>query len=548
MLLESSTERGFTGTDQAAVLTELERVLASPLFGSSRRQARLLRFLVGEVLAGRGHALRAPQIAEQVFDRPKGFDTVEDSIVRVEVSKLRRALARCYVSISEAPLRIELPRGGYAPTFVWGADAVPESRSPPSMEPVSGARMMLPSAEEDGPVIAVLPFAAISTVSTSSMRAAGPEPPPELGAPGARARAFARGLTDRLGDIFAAAPIVRVISHAAGVEEAAARGARYVLEGAVRMTPGALRVSAKLHDTRRWIQIWGNTYDRLGADDNIFAVEDQIAREIAVQTLALPQGVIHVVEAQERAGQPARSVYDSVLRVTRWHATFDPGIQRELMASAARFIADAADSGLILAFAATVHLFSYWTALGTAEDLRLGAEFARRAAAVEPKLVGARQMMAFALLHLGDGPGAIAEAEAAVALGGPLMLLGMTIALAGAWARGIAMTRAHMAVLRNPPGPIHHVFSLDAYRRGDYATALAEAETIGTPHIAWHPLDRAVALARLGRLDEAREAGRALAKLLPEAARDPRAVVARLTADEELRASLVEGLHIAGLG
>ena len=63
----------------------------------------------------------------------------------------------------------------------------------------------------------------------------------------------------------------------------------------MRLVPGALRVTAKVHDTARGLQVWGDTYDRFGADDRLFAVEDEVAREIALQILALP--AVHAVEA-----------------------------------------------------------------------------------------------------------------------------------------------------------------------------------------------------------------------------------------------------------
>jgi TolB-like protein len=535
-----------------AVLAELSRVVESPAFGGSARQMRLLRFLVGEVLAGRGSELHAPIVATRVFERPEGFDSTEDSIVRVEMSKLRRALARHYAVSPVPAVRIELPRGSYAPVFV----AAPEGRSAPSdarrqqtsEPPAAGAEDLAP-ASFDGPVVAVLPFTALNAISTSSLPAQGPgSGPPAPGSTGTRARAFALGLTDRLHDLFARVRCMAVVSHASTVEEAAARGARYVLEGTVRLVPGALRVSAKLHDTKRWIQVWCNTYDRLHADERLFAVEDEIAHEIANQLVVLPMGALHAVEAQERAGHAPRNTYEVVLRFPRWIASFDPRLQAELRDACATIVPGDVDKGVLLALSSLIHLLSTWTAAGTAPDRRRGADQARRAVAAEPNLASSHQALAFALLDAGDGRGALAEAEIALGLGGPLMLTGLVIALAGDWERGVAIVRKHVESLKHYPGGIRHVFALDAYRRGDHAAALAEAEAIATPNLAWDPLDRAVALARLGRIPEARAAGRALTAILPDVARDPRAHVARTTADKALADDLVEALRLAGIG
>lgn len=266
------------GSEEAAALAELERVVESPAFSGSARQIRLLRFLVGEVLAGRGGELRAPLVAVRVFDRPEGFNPNEDSIVRVEMSKLRRALARYYAVTPASAVRIELPRGSYAPVFAAVASRSAQSGERPAVTPV----------EIEPAVVAVLPFAAVNAVSAASLPAVAPGSAPPPGSTGTRGRAFALGLTERLGALFAGEPGVLVVSRASTLDEAAARGARYVLEGTVRLLPGALRVTAKLHDTGRWVQVWGSSFDRFDAEDRLFAVEDEIAREITVQILDLP--------------------------------------------------------------------------------------------------------------------------------------------------------------------------------------------------------------------------------------------------------------------
>ncbi|MGK3982891.1 hypothetical protein WME99_07620 [Sorangium sp. So ce136] len=530
--------------ERAAVLAELDQVIGSSAFGGSARQARLLRFLVGEVLDGRGGGLRAPLVATRVFDRPEGFDSCEDSIVRVEMSKLRRALARHYAATRAAVVRIELPRGTYAPSFV-------PARETPAPE---AARSALQSGEftagAAGPVLAVLPFAGVTIVSSTALRAptAGEAAPPDPGVPGARSQAFALGLTDRVGALFASSPWASMVSRASSLEDAKARGARYVIEGSVRFVAQTVRVTANLHDAARGTQVWGSTYDRAAADDLFFAAEDAIAHEIAVQLLALPLGAVHAIEAHERAGHPAQGAYDAVLRFPRWLATFDRRLQAEILDVCERALVADPDQGMLLAFLSIFHGLSSWTAEGSSHDRRRAADLARHAVALEPTLAVPHNALALVLLDAGDGPGALAEAETALAIGGDPATSGFLTALAGAWDRGNAVLRAHLRLMKRPPGCFHHALSLDAYRRGDHAAALAAAEAIATPNLAWDPLDRAVALARLGRIPEARAAGRALTVILPDISRDPHAVVARLTADARLVDDLVEGLRLAGVG
>jgi adenylate cyclase len=55
----------------------------------------------------------------EAFERGDGFDPRRDTIVRTEARNVRRRLARYYEEEGQSdPVRIELPKGGYAPHFV----------------------------------------------------------------------------------------------------------------------------------------------------------------------------------------------------------------------------------------------------------------------------------------------------------------------------------------------------------------------------------------------------------------------------------------------
>ena len=114
-----------------AVKQELERVLASPDFIASDRLKRFLRFVVEEALAGRADRLHGYPIALEVLGRDASFDPQTDPVVRMEAGRLRRRLERYYLGAGQSdPVRIDIPKGGYAPTFEKRRDPVPDS-SPP---------------------------------------------------------------------------------------------------------------------------------------------------------------------------------------------------------------------------------------------------------------------------------------------------------------------------------------------------------------------------------------------------------------------------------
>ena len=96
----------------------LADVMGAGVFGANSRQPRLLRYLVQTELEGRGERLKAYAIATEALGRGEDFDPATDSIVRVEINRLRQSLAHYYATEgSDARLIIEIPKGQYRPAF-----------------------------------------------------------------------------------------------------------------------------------------------------------------------------------------------------------------------------------------------------------------------------------------------------------------------------------------------------------------------------------------------------------------------------------------------
>lgn len=113
----------------------LERIVASPTFARSDRAKALLNYLVSEQLAGRSDRLKGFSIAVDVFGKDSDYDSSTDAIVRVQAGRLRDLLDQYYAGegVSET-LRIEIPRGGYAPVYTQLAADKPVAA--PTMEPI----------------------------------------------------------------------------------------------------------------------------------------------------------------------------------------------------------------------------------------------------------------------------------------------------------------------------------------------------------------------------------------------------------------------------
>ena len=70
----------------------LERIKASPDLSRSPRLRQLFVYLCEKGLAEPGASLSEEQIGVEVFGRSPGYDTGTDTIVRVQVSQLRKKL------------------------------------------------------------------------------------------------------------------------------------------------------------------------------------------------------------------------------------------------------------------------------------------------------------------------------------------------------------------------------------------------------------------------------------------------------------------------
>ena len=113
-----------------AIRLQLDRILRSSGFRGSDKQRKFLSFVVEETLEGRASQLKGYTVAVSVYGRREDFDPQVDPIVRVEAGRLRRSLEHYYLTAGENdPVRIEIPKGSYVPTFGHGPDSAVRIRN-----------------------------------------------------------------------------------------------------------------------------------------------------------------------------------------------------------------------------------------------------------------------------------------------------------------------------------------------------------------------------------------------------------------------------------
>jgi TolB-like protein/Tfp pilus assembly protein PilF len=266
----------------------LDKILASNAFAGAERPGRFLRFVVEQALAG--NQLKETLLGVEVFGRSPSYDPRLDGVVRVEAVKLRSRLKEYYETEGAGdPVRIDLPKGGYLPSFealpTQPAEAVaaPPGRvwwrdwrviAPPLALAVIVAGYLLVRkshprpASPDSSSIAVLPFVNLSSDKENEY--------------------FSDGLTDDLIDALTKVQGLRVVARGSAFQfkgknpDIRAVGRQLnvatVLEGSVQRSGGRLRITAQLSSVADGYHVWSETYDRRLAD--VFAVQDEISRAI----------------------------------------------------------------------------------------------------------------------------------------------------------------------------------------------------------------------------------------------------------------------------
>jgi TolB-like protein len=565
------------------VRRELERILVSPDFVASDRLKKFLRFVVEETLAGRGGHLHAYPIALEVLGRDASFDPQTDPVVRMEAGKLRRRLEHYYLGAGQGdPIRIDVPKGGYAPVFSQPSGG--RARAPPAfLFPRRGPQrrwpghpwvalgalalagvMLLAAAvlrlerptvqaeaervalQQRGPAIIVLPFENHSGVGADDF--------------------LAEGLTEELISNLMRFGELRLYSAygsfleqptADPVELSARLDIGYVIKGSVRRGAGRVRLGAHLIEAQTGQHLWAETYDRALTPENLFAIQEQLAADLASQ-LAQPYGIIQQVTADSfrRERPETLFAYDCVLRAFDYRRT--QGREKHAASRACLEEAVRRDPGYADAWAVLadnlLDEFRYGYGPRPYDPAALAAalSMARHAVGLDRDSVLA--LLALSTVHFYRGDFAEAEQIHRRLLSlnptNPHVLgqVGWRTARAGNWDEGIALVRRSIDRSIKAPWGYHMAIAIDDYRRGDYHTALAEAEQFADARIATVAVVLGAIHGQLGNKDEARRAFDRAMALDAHAARDPRAWLRRaLNLPEHVIDQLMDGLVKADL-
>ena len=118
--------------EKTSVLRELDAILNSPIFQPSKRCQQFLSYVVHHRLEGNHERLKERTIGVDLFQRPAGYATGDDPVVRVQAGEVRRRLDQYYQAApNNSAVRIELHVGSYTPEFRWVPPATGQGQLPP---------------------------------------------------------------------------------------------------------------------------------------------------------------------------------------------------------------------------------------------------------------------------------------------------------------------------------------------------------------------------------------------------------------------------------
>lgn len=321
---QPSTASGF---DPAAVLAQLNRLLASAIFRASPQLSRFLRYAVEATLRGEGDQLKEYRLGVDVMGRPSSYEPHTDPIVRLEARRLRAKLREYYdLESRRDPIRIDIPKGGYAATFAIHhvphlVNAEPpldhpdliQSPPPPTLRRTPSRRALLAIASLL--VAGVLTGWAIHRILVQRRVAAGGELQsiavlPLSNATGDPAQDYlADGVTDGILADLSRLPRLRVIGHStvfrfrtsneAPEQIGRTLHAASVLTGSLNRRGDAIGVQAQLIDVATGRRLWTGQFSRRLSD--IRSMQEDFSREIsmAIRPRLAGQDVAHL------AGTPA---------------------------------------------------------------------------------------------------------------------------------------------------------------------------------------------------------------------------------------------------
>ena len=514
----------------AAVRAQVERMTASTVFRNSPQLATFLWFIVEAQLRGKGERLKGYTIGVEVLRRHTNFDPQVDPIVRVEATRLRRALERYYVGpgVSDT-IMISLPRGGYVPRIGWRtahddvdashkADAAPPPK--PGLLPGNGM-----------PTLRVAPFVVIGTPQTRSVSL--------------------EAIGGKVAEAFALFEIINVL--AAAPPQPAARS-DYRLDGVIEYRGETVDLRFRLIDESDATVIWSRAFEDISCTDDCEEIEQDIILRLAT-TIVQPFGVITANDRAKRLSTGKLDMrYCCLLEAGDALRTYDPAANARVREGLEHLVAIDPNFAVGHTMLAILYARQSFTGFGVrpgdGPPLDRALKAARRGIELRPQSARGYHILFNILFFLGENEGAIQTAEKAVALNKYDLLIladyGGRLICAGQIDRGLEILNKAVGAGAILPG-WHHFYQFVAhYMRGEWVEARYQAAQLTSePHV-YGQLARAIVAHRDGDAAEAERAVKAIVTAEPAWRDNPRHEIGKTITAPDIADRLTADLIATG--
>ncbi len=572
---------------------ELDRIVTSTIFLASPQISSFLSFVVEAVLHGNSDRIKSYTIGVEVLRRGVKFNPQFDPIVRVEATRLRRALGLYYSGPGlNDPVIINLPVGHYVPTF--RRRGVSMSAAVPAGEPFVPLRRLRRLVAGMAAILAVVGVGLLALfllprynsnsgsqfpATTGSI---GTQPsvsslPPGNGMPTIEVEPLhvdrasqsgmilAGSLTEKLRDAFSHFDYINVISASSSgngvvsgtsaAQSPAQSRADYRLSGSIEYDDTITDIRLQLVDTAEGTIVWSRTFKRPTNAINQSAGDDNIVATVA-NTLLQSYGVIRshdlikyrnstVMDPRYRCSLEAtdsfrsfdRAAYESVRACLEHLTTIDPGFAIGFETLAVIYNRD--------------YTVGYDTPAGEPSELDRALRAARRAIELNPASSHAYQDLILVLYSRHDLAAAFAAGDKAMELNKYDMLTvggyGGRLVMTGEVERGMAMLRRASENSEIRPSWQNFFMFLGSYLGGDMNAARFDAEQITTNSFPFGLVARAITENDAGNADQARKAINRLIELQPQWRDNPRRMLELQIYDPKIVTRLLRDLAAAGL-
>ena len=329
-------------------------------------------------------------------------------------------------------------------------------------------------------------------------------------------------------------------------------GADYVLEGSVRRSADRIRLTAQLLSASNGKHLWAQSYDRNLTAAEVFALQDDLANQVATE-VAGNYGIIATTRLDDAGRKPPDKLqsYECVLRSYAFIRLQTPELHLAARNCLERTLSSDSQYAKGWAWLANMYLEEYGSGFNAGpeplERARQSLQQAIHSGPDDPTVV----LMHARLLYFEKDPRFFERARQAVAVNPrdtyALGEMGFSLALAGSWEEGIALSERAIALSRVHPGWYHWTAGWKAYLDGNYRDGLSHAQRGPMPGFYWYHVLLTMLHARLGQTEDAFKQAAMIRETNPSFEANAYAEFWRWNWQQDAVEQFVAGLREAGM-